>query len=107
MLLYKKIKTGNKIKPGLNLEICYKGKKYDKIDRLSGGEGDRISLALLLALNYASNSPLILLDECVSSLDPNLKTACINGIKSIPNKTVICIDHDDSLEGYYNSIIEI
>lgn len=107
LLLYKKIKTGDKIKPGLNLEISYRGMKYENINSLSGGEGDRISLALLLALNSVSNSPIILLDECVSSLDGNLKENCIEAIKSIPNKTVICIDHDDSLEGFYDSIIDI
>jgi DNA repair exonuclease SbcCD ATPase subunit len=107
LCLYKKIKTGNKIKPGLNLEISYKGMKYDNINSLSGGEGDRISLALLLALNSVSNSPIILLDECVSSLDGNLKENCITAIKSIPDKTIICVDHDDSLEGFYDSIIEV
>ena len=41
--LYKKIKNVDSLKPGLNLEINYKGCKYDKIDSLSGGEGDRAS----------------------------------------------------------------
>jgi DNA repair exonuclease SbcCD ATPase subunit len=104
--LYKKLKT-EVIKPGLNLEICYKGFKYDNINSLSGGEGDRISLGLLLALNSVSNSLIILLDECVSSLDGDLKENCITAIKSIPNKTVICVDHDDALEGFYDSIIDI
>tara|TARA_R110001599_G_scaffold115575_3_gene282433 strand:- start:685 stop:2580 length:1896 start_codon:yes stop_codon:yes gene_type:complete len=105
LMLYKKVK--NNLKPCLNLEICHKGCKYDNINSLSGGEGDRISLALLLALNFVSNSPIILLDECVSSLDGDLKESCIEAIKSIPNKTVICIDHDDTMEGYYDSIIEV
>ena len=105
LLLYKKVK--NNVKPGLNLEICYKGCKYDNINCLSGGEGDRISLALLLALNFVSNSPIIMLDECVSSLDGDLKEKCIEAIKSIPNKTVICVDHDDGLEGFYDCVISI
>jgi len=105
LLVYKKLK--NNVKPCLNLEICYKGCKYDNVNSLSGGEGDRVSLALLLALNFASNSPIILLDECVSSLDGDLKENCITAIKSIPNKTVICIDHDDTIEGYYDSVITV
>jgi len=105
LLLYKKVK--NNLKPGLIFEICYKGCKYDNINCLSGGEGDRISLALLLALNFVSNSPIIMLDECVSSLDGDLKESCITAIKSIPNKTVICIDHDDGIEGFYDSVIEV
>ena len=105
LLLYKKVKKD--MKPGLNLEISYKGFKYENINNLSGGEGDRISLALLLALNSVSNSPILLLDECVSSLDAELKESCITAIKSIPNKTVICVDHDDSLEGFYDSVLAL
>jgi len=106
--LYKKIKSKKDVsKPGLNLEISYKGFTYDNINLLSGGEGDRISLALLLALNSVSNSPIILLDEAVSSLDSTLKESCITAIKSIPNKTVICVDHDDTLEGFYDSVLKI
>jgi len=107
LLLYKKVKKNDSLKPGLNLEISYRGCKYYNLNDLSGGAGDRISLALLLALNFVSNSPLILLDECVSSLDGELKEKCITAIKSIPNKTVVCIDHDDTLEGFYDSVINI
>ena len=84
--LFKKVKDN--VKPGLNLEICYKGCKYDSVNHLSGGEGDRISLALLLALNSVSNCDFVLIDEAVGSLDGELKESCITGIKSIPNKTV-------------------
>ena len=105
LLLYKQMK--NKIKPGLNLEICYKGCKYDNVSNLSGGEGDRISLGLLLALNAVSNSPILLLDECVSSLDEDLKESCITAIKSIPGKTVVVVDHDSGLEGFYDSVVKM
>ena len=105
LLLYKNVKSTKQVKPCLNMEIYYKGCKYENVNNLSGGEGDRISLALLLALNSVSNSPVLLLDECVSSLDGDLKESCITAIKSIPNKTVICIDHDDALEGFYDSVI--
>ena len=105
LLLYKQVKKN--IKPCLNLEICYKGCKYDNVSNLSGGEGDRISLGLLLALNAVSNSPILLLDECVSSLDEDLKESCITAIKSIPNKTVIVVDHDSSLEGFYDDVVKM
>ncbi len=103
--LYKKVKDN--VKPGLNIEICYKGCKYDNISYLSGGEGDRISLGLLLALNSVSNSNILLLDEAVASLEGDLKENCIAAIKSIPNKTVIVVDHDDAMEGFYDCIIDI
>ena len=104
--LFKKNKDGN-IKPGLNLDIQYHGCKYDDVNSLSGGESDRISLALLIALNYVSNSPFILMDECVSSLDGDLKENCISCIKNIEDKTVIIIDHDTTMEGFYDQVLEI
>ena len=103
--LYKKVKDN--VKPGLNLEICYKGCKYDSVNHLSGGEGDRVSLALVLALNSVSSSNFLMIDEAVASLDGELKENCITGIKSIPNKTVIVVDHDDGMEGFYDAIIDL
>jgi exonuclease SbcC len=104
--LYKILKTKKETKPGLNIIIKHKGVEYDNINQLSGGEGDRVSLALVLALNQVSNSPIIMLDECVSSLDGALKEACIRAMKSIENKTIICVDHE-GVEGYYDKTIVI
>lgn len=102
--LYKVLKTKKHIKPGLNLSIKYKGTDFDNISQLSGGEGDRISLALVLALNQVSNSPVILLDECVSSLDGSIKESCVSAMKQLENKTIICVDHE-GVEGFYDKTI--
>ena len=104
--LYKTLKTKKETKPGLNIVIKYKGAEYDNINQLSGGEGDRISLSLVLALNSVSNSPLIMLDECISSLDGPLKEACIEAIKTLENKTIICVDHEGT-EGFYDKTIVV
>lgn len=107
--LYKTLKTKKEVKPGLNISIKYKGVEYDNINQLSGGEGDRISLALVLALNSVSNSPIILLDECISSLDGAVKESCVDTmntlIKSL-GKTIICVDHE-GVEGFYDKTITI
>lgn len=104
--LYKILKTKKKVKPGLNMVIKYKGVEYDNINMLSGGEGDRISLALVIALSNVSNSPIIMLDECISSLDANLKECCIESMKKLHNKTILCIDHE-GVEGYYDKTITV
>jgi len=104
--LYKTLKTKKQVKPGLNVYIKYKGVEYDNINILSGGEGDRISLALVIALNQVSNSPVLLLDECISSLDGNLKESCISAMKQITGKTIICVDHE-GVEGYYDKTITV
>ena len=69
---------------------------------------ERISLALTLALSRVSASPLILLDECLVSLNADLKEACINSLRSSIDgtKTVICINHED-VEGHYDNVISM
>lgn len=104
--LYKELKTKKEIKPGLNIYIKHRGTEYDNINQLSGGEADRISLGLILALNKVSNSPVILLDECISSLDGSLKESCISAMKQLRNKTIICVDHE-AVEGYYDTTIKV
>lgn len=103
--LYKTLKTKKETKPGLNILIKYKGSEYDNINQLSGGEGDRISLALVLALNSVSNSPIILLDECISSLDSTIKESCVDAMKGL-NKTIVCVDHE-GVEGFYDKTITV
>lgn len=106
LLLYKTLKTKKETKPGLNIVIKHKGTEYDNINQLSGGEGDRISLALVLALNQVSSSPVIMLDECISSLDGSLKESCIETMKNLSGKTIICVDHE-GVEGYYDKTIPV
>jgi DNA repair exonuclease SbcCD ATPase subunit len=80
-------------KPQINLEIDYKGMEAD-ISTLSGGELSRVVLAYTLALAEIFNSPLILLDECTASLDQDLATAVMEGIKkNFGNKLVVIIAH--------------
>ena len=102
--LYKFIKTNKTLKPCLNISIKHEGAEYNDIDDVSGGQGDRISLALVLALNQVSNSPIILLDECISSLDGTCKESCVESMKKIENKTIICVDHE-GVEGFYDQVI--
>lgn len=88
-------KENNKkiIKPSINLEISYKGSDID-ISSLSGGEFSRIVLAFTLALAEIFNSPLILLDECTSSLDQELNSIVMDSIKkSFPDKVILVIAH--------------
>lgn len=106
--LYKELKTTKREKANVNLQVVYKGAKYDSIKGLSGGEADRVSLSLLLALNKVSPSPIILLDEAMSSLDGTARMACINAIRNCvdQNKIVIIINHED-VEGLYDNTIKM
>lgn len=99
MNLYKKV--GDKIKQDINFSIIYKGGKYDSVLELSVGEVNRASIALTLALNKLSSSPIIIFDEALKSLDPELKLEMIEIIKQNIHSTVILAEH-----GYIESAVD-
>mgnify|MGYP003658690279 CR=1 FL=1 len=105
--MFKKMKMKKDLKPQFNLLIHLKGNTYDNISFLSGGEKDRISICLTLALSIISNNPVILLDECMSSLDEEMRLKVLKLIKKyIPDKIIINVCHD-SVQGYYDNIIKL
>ena len=96
----------NTTKPQINLEIDYKGMEAD-INMLSGGELSRVVLAYTLALSEIFNSPMIMLDECTSSLDAELTSTVMDGIrKNFGNKLVIIIAHQ-VVEGDFDRQISL
>lgn len=102
---FKELKTDKRIKTQINMLLNYKGVEYDNINQLSGGEVDRISLALTLAFNFVFNSSFLLLDECMSSLNENFRNLCLKELKKF-NKTIIAVNHED-IEGYYDNVIRL
>jgi len=106
LALFKTLKTKEKTKPQVNLNILYRGGEYDNINQLSGGEGDRVSLVITLALARLCNFPLLLFDESLASLDGELKEAALTAIRQATQKAVACIMHDGCV-GLYDTIIEV
>ncbi len=104
--LFKTIKSTKSVKPYVNFMVSYQGGLFENIDQLSGGEGDRISLAFTLALNKLSSSPLLMLDETFSSLDLNMKETALKAIKDVTNNGVLVVIHD-CVEGQFDHIINI
>ena len=107
LLSFKESKKANiQSKPQINIGIEYKGMECD-IGSLSGGELARVVLSFTLALAEMFNTPLIMLDECTSSLDEELSTTIINGLKeNFSNKLVIVISHQN-ICGLYDRILSI
>jgi len=103
--VFKTSKTSKTTKPSINYKILYKGHEIDSIDQMSGGEADRVSLAVSCALFKFSNFPFLILDEFASSLDLNNKEASISGLKTflgtVESKSILCISHD-TVEGMYD-----
>lgn len=92
------------IKPGININVFYKGENCD-LNSLSGGERSRVNLAFLLALNSLTNSKIVLLDECISSLDSDL---CDNILEILRDqaKMIIVIAHQVNT-GSFSQIINV
>ena len=98
--------TKKSSKPQINLNIEYKGNQVE-LSNLSGGERDRINLAFTLAFSEIFNSPILLLDECISSLDYE---NCCNVLQTIrenyKGKCVLCVHHQSN-EGLFDSILNV
>jgi DNA repair exonuclease SbcCD ATPase subunit len=96
----------NESKPCINLEIDYKGMEHE-LTMLSGGELSRLILSFTLAFADIYNSPLILLDECTASLDQDLTTSVIDGLKeNFGDKLVILIAHQ-VVQGSFDRVIKL
>ena len=98
--------TKKSVKPQINIEIDYKGMEAD-LSMLSGGELSRVVLSYTLALSEIFNSPIVMLDECTSSLDAELTSTVMDGIrKNFGNKLVIIIAHQ-VIEGDFDRQINL
>lgn len=105
LLSFKEDKKG-KVKASINLSIVYKGLELD-LNSLSGGERDRIILAFTLALSEINNSPLLLLDEAIKSLDSETTNLVLSGIReNYRGKLCVMIAHQ-VIEGSFDKIIKI
>jgi DNA repair exonuclease SbcCD ATPase subunit len=93
-------------KPCINMEVEYKGMSCS-LSRLSGGQRSRIILAYTLALADMFNLPMIMIDECTSSLDQELNTIVMDSLKQhFENKLVLIISHQ-SVEGHFDNVINL
>lgn len=96
--------TKKDIKPIINIKVCYKGEEVE-LSSLSGGEYDRVSLAIMLAFNHICKSDTILLDESIASLDSELTSDILEKLKeNLVNKRVIVVAHQLST-GVFDQII--
>jgi DNA repair exonuclease SbcCD ATPase subunit len=99
-------KTSKKIKPQINLLINYKSMEAD-LSMLSGGEISRVILAFTLALGEIFSSPIMLLDECTSSLDQDLNEEIIESIKqNFKGKYTLIIAHQ-TINGKYDNVVNV
>lgn len=104
--MFKKLKSKSEIKPQFNMKVILKGHEYDNLNFLSGGEKDRMSLALMVTLAKLGKGEIVMLDETMSSLDEDMRHQMLELIKKhLPDKTVLTVCHS-TIQGYYDSIIK-
>lgn len=89
----------------LNVEILQDGYASD-LQNLSGGELARVILAFTIALAEINNVRLLLLDECVASLDQESTGQVIDTIKENFKGIVICIAHQTTT-GVFDHVLEL
>lgn len=89
----------------LNVNVIQDGFESD-LNNLSGGELARVILAFTIALAEMNNVKLLLLDECVSSLDQETTTNVIQTVRNNFNGTIICIAHQTTT-GIFDHVLEL
>jgi energy-coupling factor transporter ATP-binding protein EcfA2 len=89
----------------LNVEVLQGGHDSD-LQNLSGGELARVILAFTIALAEINNVKLLLLDECVASLDQESTGLVIDTIKDNFKGMVICIAHQTTT-GIFDHVLEL
>lgn len=91
----------------ISFDVIYKGNKISKLERLSGGEENIVSLALLLSFSRLNCSKILMIDEVMASLDNEMREKCLNVIKEwTVDKFVINVCHELS-NIYQDNIIEL
>ena len=101
----KELKSG-KDKLGLFFDVSYKTIKGD-IDFLSGGQRDRVNLAFTLAFSELVQNKMLLLDECISSLDSETSDTVVDTLKEkYKGKLVMCVAHQVNT-GVFDQVVNV
>jgi len=98
--------TKKDIKSLVSINVGYKGLDTT-LDCLSGGEYDRVSLALFLSLNKMFGSNVLMLDESISSLDNELTGDIIEVLKEKLREKIVFIVSHQIESGMFDQIIEV
>jgi exonuclease SbcC len=94
------------MKEKLSLSVNSRGRDA-KFSSMSGGEMDRISLALLLSIGMIKTCPFLFIDESISSLDLEMKEKCIQAIRKYSTARFIIVVNHEAIEGSYDSVVNL
>jgi len=99
-------KTTGKEKVTLHFVVNFRNMTGD-LSFLSGGQRDRVNLAFTLAFSELVENRVLLLDECISSLDSETSNVVLDQLKTkYKGKLVIVVSHQANL-GFFDHILEV
>jgi DNA repair exonuclease SbcCD ATPase subunit len=99
-------KTEKREKISLNFEVNYRDMTGD-LSFLSGGEKDRVNLAFTLAFSELVDNRMLLLDECISSLDVESTNVVLEHLKEkYKGNLILLVSHQANL-GFFDQVIEL
>lgn len=104
--LFKKNKDDS-LKPHFCINFTLNNCIYTNLNDLSGGEKDRLSIAVTIALSILNSSKIVMLDECMSSLDSDMRDRCIEVAQYYLNDKIVLNICHDTVEGCYDNVLEI
>ena len=91
----------------MNTSVLYRGKLYNSIDELSGGEKQKCNLAFLLAVNSMVGSPFLFLDECLNNLDGSTNMDILTYLRGVADKKLVLVVSHPAIEGNFDTIIKL
>lgn len=106
---FKDVKSTGSTKNYINVQVSKHNGNPRDASTASGGEEERVSFALTLALNATSPSPILMLDESLSGVPTRDKIEAIQVLRTFlltRGKTIIMASHGE-IEGFYDQIITL
>lgn len=97
--------TAKNVKDKVNIVVSYKNDPDFKLTSLSGGEYDRLVLAFTLAIADMNPTPILMLDECVSSLDQENTENVFSSISTIFQEKLVIVVAHQIVTGLFNQIV--
>ncbi len=102
-----KLTKSKVMKSRMNVVVEYQGHLYNSFDELSGGEKQKCELAFLLAVNDMIGSQIILLDECLNSLDGEINMEVLMYLKELVGDKLVLVASHEGIEGVFDHVIKI
>jgi DNA repair protein SbcC/Rad50 len=102
---YKELKNKER-RSCIDIRVIQEGEQFE-LESSSGGEMDRMCLALFLSFNKISSKEMIMLDECLSSLHSEAVEDIIEVIKERYKDRLVLFTLHQANTGLFDTIIDV